>query len=224
MYEDNGHIKADTSPYAYMGYVDDPYNVGNGGRVVDDYNNYEVEDWCDDPDSIFGLGNKKKKAERKLKKAEKKLAKGNYKAAARKIGKANKILTGISDAQQQELQATDTLSVVNQQQGAIAKSLEAAQAESNPTLAPTSLSTQAMSNTGSSTGLSGGGGGYMPEISSNTGIESTASDEPTGRLADTKQMPGVTVFGGKSGNILIVLIVAVVLIGAMVYFSKKRSR
>ena len=244
-------------PYRYAG-VEDNYEAG---RLVNDFNGESVDEFCeeledtrqDHYDSIFGLGNKKKQAERKLRRAKPKLSKGKTKAAARLTNKATKLLGKIESGQQNTQDALQKLQNVNLNQTQLDRATEAA---FNPdtTSVTNPLSVQTMSPTASQQGASamptptpaqmgggggmdmGGGGGMdMSEYaqgyntSSLTGVESQASDfaddEPTGALAETKVLDAVTVKGKrkKKGDIIVIIILAVVVIGAIVYFSKGKK-
>lgn len=216
-----------TTAYAYNGYVHDPYNAFfvDGGTFVENFNEWEVDDF--EMDSLFGR-NKEKKAEKKLRKAEKQLAKGHTKAAARKTAKAQKIFSKISAGQQATSAAMQQASDVKQAQADLVA--QSAMMQQKPpiesmNIAPQSMAVSPMSETGSNLGGYSGGGGMSP-LSDNTGVESEApntSDEPTGKLGGTKTMPEVVVTAKKL-PIALILIGAVLILLAIVYFSKKRKR
>lgn len=247
-------IHPDTSAYAYDGSRVNPYAY-TGGRVVDNYNEWEVEDFNFDPDgfdpdgydpledyiskqtslpfdpdsydpgtpydSLFG--NKKKKAERKIAKAEKQLEKGHTKAAARKLAKGTAILNKIQAGQQATAAAQQQVQDTRTAQDQLAQNQSAL---SNP-IQP--LSSQPMSDIGSSMNNTGGGSMSTPETSGNIGADSAAPstatnpDDPTGWLADEKTLDNVTVVSGKKGNknMALILIGVVILVIAIVYFAPK---
>lgn len=229
--------KFDTSPYAYDGYDIDPYNAFD--NLVDQDSGFDVEDF-NEPDSIFGLGNKKKQAERKLKRAERKLSKGKTKAAERLQKKAGKILDKISTGQQQQLGMIQKQADINVTQQNIAQAREQAGnviADAQEYY-PTSLSEQPMSDIASSigpsmqdytSGVGGGGGGSIPDFTQDlSGAESTASDEPTGQLAQEKTLGNVTVTASKSKRsfqktLPFIIIGAVILIVGVIYFIRKKK-
>lgn len=218
-------IKVDTSPYAFIGYVDDPYNAYSG-YVPEQFGEDEVEDF--QPDSIFGLGNKKKQAERKLARAQKKLAKGKTKAATRLQNKATSLLNKISGGQDVQSQAVQKLSDINTQQQLLDQSLGAANQAGSVPLPVQPLSSQDLtSGAVAPPDLS-----MYPDTSGTsdlTGVENNpppGSDEPTGWMADTKTLPDVTMVSKKSNPNMIVLVIlaAVLLLGALVFFSHKSKK
>jgi hypothetical protein len=186
----------------------------------------------DGADNIFGLGNKQKKAERKLAKAEKKLAKGNVKAATRKIAKAEKLLgkveTGVS-AKQPAIDAARLRS------SAITNATNPAQTENLSTDAGqigmqggTPIMQPSQVGGGGGGGDMGGGSmdmGYSPEtnLANPTAENTTPSDEPTGDLATVKDLQGVTVTAGKKNNLMLLIIIGALLLLAIWYFSKHKS-
>lgn len=247
-YAYNGLPTNMNDPYAYAG-VEDPYAFVGG--CVDQYTDDEVADFnncnskrvqiVDNPDfgtydSLFGLGKnrQKKKAEKKLKKAEEKIAAGNTKAGNRKLAKAEKILGKISASQSAAGAAQQQLADINasQQQLTTNSALLSSIAANNPGgVQP--LSSQPMSDIAQAQPIPESGTGMTSPVDDLTGIESTApdnsvttSDEPTGDLATTKTLPNVTVTAGKASTmtIIIVLIVAVAIIGGIVYFSKHKGK
>lgn len=225
----------DTSAYRYAG-VEDPYAC-DGCPPVEQFNGYEVEDFVG-ADSILGLGNKKKQAERKLKRAERKIAKGKTRAAERLQNKAGKILSRIQDKQGMQVQLAGQLAAVNAGNDQAAMALRSANESLYPQTqpdapAPMPLSVQPMSNTGSSSSPSMGGGGSIDygsisDTSTLTGVESEApntspNDEPTGELAKIKELPGVSVKSGKKGSVALIIIGVVVIVFAVIYFSKRKK-
>lgn len=234
---DNIHV--DTSPYAYKGLptnVNDPYAMAGihgddpyaAFGCVDQYTDDAVENFIeiDNPDfgtydSIFGLGNKQKQAERKLKRAEKKLSKGKTKAAERLISKAQKTLGKVA-AGQSNLSLT-------QSQLASVKATQNALGSYNPDIntGVQPLSAQSMSDVAQAQPIPESGGGMTSDTSDLTGVESTApdtSDEPTGSLAAVKELPGVTVTSSKGLSIVVIIIAAAVILLGIVYFSKKGKK
>lgn len=240
------------SPHAYAGTNIDPYNTFNGGMMVSRESGFSVEDfindlgddqdpydpnietydpnYCDDPDGLFGIGNQKKKAERKIRKAEKKLERGKTKAAARKLKKGTAILDKIQKGQTAQATAIQQLADIKTSQGNIAQMSAdyQQQAVAEPIISDMqTLSTQPMSSVGSNMGGGGAAGGAMSATDLGTGVESTSdSGEPTGWLANPKTLGGVTVTSPKKNKMQLVLIVllAVVVIGAIIYFAKKGKK
>lgn len=195
----------------------DPYSDFNGGMLVENFNDFEVSDFngcdCNDPDSFFKK-NKQRQAERKYNKGQKQLDKGHIKAANRKLSKANKIFSGINNAQQKAILA-------NQQMANIANNQNTISSGQTPfqDMPTQPLSQQPMTDAGSNTsGMSSGIG---------TGIEQmkvpNENDEPTGWLAKEKELENAVVYGKrkKSSNSAAkgtaVLIMIIILIIGFIY-------
>lgn len=176
-------------------------------------------------DNIFGLGSKKKKAEKKLRKAEKQLAKGHIAKAEKKIAKAAK-----------KLGEPELL------KGTIQSQIASIKAGTNVAPPPTAINESLNTDAGqigsqggtptqySQPTYSGGGGdmsmdtGYTPEtnLATPTAEDNTGgSDEPTGDLAQVKDLEGVTVTAGKKNNTMMFIIIGALVLLAIWYFSKK---
>lgn len=204
-----------------------------GGRAMSAANGYDPDGYDPDGygyDSLFGLGKKRqaKKAEKKIEKAEKKLAQGNTKAAERKLKKGTAILNKIQAGQAATSAAQQQIQDVRDANQQIA----ANRAMLNEPIQP--LSSQPLSDIGSMSNTGGGGmgGAIMEGTSTGNGVESAAastvpgSDEPTGWLAEEKELAGVTVTAKKNKGLspIIIIALAVVLVLGLVYFMKKSKK
>ena len=191
-----------------------------------DYSNmmFDDTDSMGNPDSIFGLGKNRqlKKADKKAAKAVKKLAKGNFKAAERKQKKADKIYTKVAQQQavakdlikkkddinrnQQLLNATDPVYTESM-------NVEPGQIGSNAGATTMNAGQAALQTMGGSGGDIG--------TDETTAIHS-ASDEPTGWLANEKELAGVTVTSKKT-NWLLIAVIAVVAIAGIILLMKNKK-
>lgn len=179
-------------------------------------------------DNIFGLGNKQKKAERKLRHAEKQLAKGHTRKAERKIRKAEGLLNQVQSGVDSHTPAIDALRAKSQ---SITASTNPAITESMSTDAGQIGSqggtpTQYANSGGGGGGDIGGGSmdaGYTPEtnLAAPTPENNTGSDEPTGDLAAVKDLQGVTVTAHKGNKTLMLIVIGALVLLAVWYFSKK---
>jgi hypothetical protein len=180
------------------------------------------------PDYILGLGNKQKKAEKKLKKAEKALEKGNVAKAEKKIAKAVKKGAKVSDDKRGNL-VSDILATkdkVATAKDATGKFLDAVtppkKVEDVQKLDPVTLQDSAQVQGNLAVPLGGGGGGDMgggtsPEYSQQEQAAITTSGEP----GEGGTMENVTVTT-KPKNWLMLAAVAFVLIGLVIYLNRKK--
>lgn len=226
----------------------------------------------DPADSFLGLGNKRKKAEKKQRKAQKQLAKGHVKKAEKKARKATKLASKVATAAQAV--SDSGTSIEGMKQAVTAAQTQATQANATAPVAydPLSATPTATPTSSPSGGGGGGGGDYVPDYGSSYADTSTeespdmeqepnytgynpddeetdisyetdapedtteqdegfdplgflfgdgdnfgGSDEPTGKLAETKTLSPVVVRSHKSKKPLIV--VGLVLVA--VYFLTK---
>lgn len=182
-----------------------------------------------DPVDLFlGIGsrNQEKKAAKKIKKAEKQLEKGHTKAAERKLKKA-----GVAQEKVQRTQSA-TIAALNTQGAILAgkDQIEAAKVALSVPKADANVSAQAydplnslpQSAASNVTPESGGGGGGGGDTST---YSDPSTDEPTGGLANVKDLPGVTVTNSKNKTGLYVVIGVMLLLlvtfGAKFLKSKK---
>lgn len=183
-------------------------------------------------DNIFGLGNKQKKAERKLRHAEKQLAKGHTRKAQRKIRKAESLLSQVQSGVDSNNPAIDAL---RKQSQSITSATNPIHTEDMNTDAgqigsqsgtPTQYAQPSVGGGGGGGDIGGGSmdTGYEPQTNlaeptaeNNTG----ASDEPTGDLAKVKDLEGVTVTATKKDKTLMLIIIGALVLLAVWYFSKK---
>jgi len=168
-------------------------------------------------DSLFGLGNQKKRAERKIKKAEKKLEKGKTKKAERKLEKGTSILGKIQEQQSKLISAKQQIGDVNQTKDYI-KSFVPAQTESMQTTAgqigteagatvvPSDLAYKQYLQGSAGDITASGGGGSMSDLESTTGGIETSTE------AAPKELQGVTVTAKKTNWIMIAAIGAAILL------------
>jgi hypothetical protein len=177
------------------------------------------------PDYIFGLGNKKKKAEKKLAKAEKALEKGNVKKAQRKIDKAIKKGAQVASdkvgdlAQQINAEQTKLDSEVEKKaefkraskpkQSIAILPIEPSVLQDSPSIPGSGIS-QPIDSGGNVSG-GGSGGGEM----------SAAPDPGEPEPKDGGTMPEV-VIKNKTTNPLLVAIGIFVLIGIVLYLKRKK--
>jgi hypothetical protein len=182
----------------------------------------------DEADNLFGLGNKQKKAERKLAKAEKKLAQGKTSKAAKKISKANKLL-GQIDKGHTALDSSLATAQARAQINKATPNLNTMNPASNE-----SMQTEAGQiglNSQPATSYGGGGGGGGEDMSTGYTNEANPSpeenltgDEPTGDLAKVKDLQGVTVTGGKKDNKIILYAIGAVLLFLIITFVMKKKK
>jgi hypothetical protein len=190
-------------------------------------------------DYIFGLGNKAKKAEKKIKKAEKALDKGNVKKAERKLDKAekkisksgapmdealtNKLLAADADVtaykqQQDELSKlrNPVVSVTNQQQNNGGGYIEP--------LDPIAQGAGASIPGSGSLNQSGGGDISGGEL---TGEELASSlnqsEQPTQDVTSDEPQPADETTKSKNTGLIIIVVLAVI-IGAYFYFKKHKTK
>lgn len=185
--------------------VDDPYTYD----PVEQFNGHEVEEFV--ADSLFGSTTTKPLVITKQ-------------VAARADSIRRRILPKI-EAQNLKVAATQQ-AVANVIQGRIGidQNAQAIEQMKGQIGQPSALSSSPMTDAGSQY-LSSPVGGAMAETAGNTSAESTASDngdEPTGRLAQQKTLPNIDIIS-KHGNVIMLVVVAVLIIFALVYFSKKRK-
>lgn len=172
--------------------------------------------WGAEPDEIFGLGNKKRKAERKLRKAEKALAHGRYKKAERKLGKAIKKGAQVAENQRGALlsQIKGTEEHLNLANEAKDKFINAASPQ--PTLLPgvTKMDSSTLANAPSveGSGLAMPLGGGSSEIGMGNISQPKAPD--TG-------IP--VVVHNKKPNYLLIAVVVFVLIGGFLFLLKHKK-
>ena len=201
--------------------------------VTDEVSNMLVDDEgalgfeMEEPDELFGLGNKKKQAERKLAKAERKLAKGKTKAAARLTKQADKRLSRISTGLQKALGTKQTLAEVNQTQANLNtmntqanESMNTAPGQIGETAMPPTVSAQQAQT--SQIPISGGGGGAdLPYPDSTAEMTDSPyynqAQEQNTQGEQTPQQPTPT---SKGKNIILICAVIVIVIAAIIYFSK----
>ena len=187
-----------------------------------------ISDYFDEePDNLFGR-NKQKKAEKKLKRAEKKLSKGNVKAANRKIGKAQKILSGIEQGQQKQIEAVKTQKRI--EGGKI--ELERIKNESlstppgnigqdSPVSTPLPDTGVTMQTPTAST--SGGGGGGYESSTDYSNDSSQHSDEPV-ESGGIKEIGNVTVKSKKKNNTVLYIVIGLVIASIAVFLIMKKKK
>lgn len=199
------------------------YSVDYEGELVEEFNGFTIDNvYCpDEPDSIFGLGNKKKQAERKLKRAEKKLAKGKTKRAGKLIYKASNILGKIQQGNVGLLQQKQALQNIATQQGQLKtedqKLAEINQAnDTNALMNNLQMPSYSQSD---ATPMAMGGGGMVTENVDATPEPMTMNDEPTGNLAQEKTLSNVNITSKKTNWVLIGVVILAAII-AIVFLPK----
>jgi LPXTG-motif cell wall-anchored protein len=175
-------------------------------------------------DSFLGLGNKQKKAERKLAKAEKQREKGHIKNAERKTEKADKILSKYKAAQDKLISAQDKKQAIGDNKQVL-DAQNTQQTESGNTTAGQigEVAGQMSTTAPTMSGTGGGGGGDMssgdlpmyPEATS--GIP-TDTNDPTKDPTTQEDLPNVTVVGHPSKDNTITYVIIGVALLALVYF------
>lgn len=204
----------------------DKYDNEINGCCIDDEN-----DSFGNYDSLFGLGNQQKRAERKIKKAEKKLAKGKIKKAEKKLSKGTAILNKLQATQQKTIAAKQQVGDVNATKDYI-KAFVPAQTESMQTTAgqiggeagatvvPSDLA-QKQTLGGSAGDITySGGGGSMDDLSSTL----TGGEGETSTIDNPKELSGVTVTAKKPNWILYagIAIAVIVVIFVIAKMNKKK--
>jgi hypothetical protein len=178
------------------------------------------------PDSILGLGNKKKKAEKKLKKAEKALAQGNTKKAERKIDKAIKKGAQVADKNRGELAAQikvtqEKVDAENATKAAFKESVQRPPklVEEIQPMDPITLpDSPDVPGSGLTTPISGGGGGDM---GGSYEYETQGGEMVEEQPIEGGELPPVVITNKKT-NWLIVAAVVFALVGIFLYLKKRK--
>lgn len=216
----NGQLLEDTESILFP---DDP--TKNPNHTEGFY--YDEEE-----DNFLGLGNKQKRAQKKLAKAQKQLAKGNVKRAERKLSKAEKIMgkAGISSSNPQDT----TVSRIAEDVAAIQFNKNAPQIISQQQKSlQDALTQQAISQAQESVGQIGAAAGGITPYSDNSGLGTGGDTSNMGfaaqPLPDSSAAPvqdlttdttGSAQTTGTNKTIVYIAIAAVILIAVLIFKRK----
>lgn len=184
-----------------------------------------------DPDNLFGLGNKQKKAEKKIRKAEKLMAEGKTAKAEKKIAKAAKklgetdLLKSTITAQGQAILSGKPLSSSTtpaQTENVSTPAGQIGSAAQPPVYDPNA------GGYGSGSGSGGGGGDMssdMPYSPDTTMSDPTAETTSLSTPDNPITLPDVVVKNTPdTKNMLLYIVLAIIVIAGIMYFSKKKKK
>jgi hypothetical protein len=209
--------------------MDSYYDIDEFGSINDIQTIYPKNPFDEDKaDNLFGFGNPKRRAAKKLAKAEKQLAKGHTKKAEKKLMKAEKILSPFTALQ---TEAQGIKQQIHPNTPAVTNTTNPAQTENVSTPAgQIGSAAQPPVYDPNAGGMSGGGGGgdmssdmpYSPDTTmSDPTAETTSLSTPDNPIT----LPDVVVKNHPdTKNMLLYIVLAIIAIAGIMYFSKKKKK